>query len=262
MRMRETMATEYDPPMGMMLWEMTGLVSPYYPIQVARGTLRGEGYVYMKRRGRVQRRLLVEPSDPKTPLQLTRREAFGEAVHVWSSSELSDAQRAAWQGYALTHFWPGCTWKTPALAGMNGFRRVHVVRLALGMGVMRDPPLAPPPPAAARIAQEPAPDATSFAFRLEHRYAALKGARLQVEITPAMPTLRRMPCENQYRWACQDSLACHPQLKESGGVYVVRGARYEVEAGRRYGTRVSLVSPQGVPGETLTDTFIKDVGSL
>lgn len=246
------------PALGWVVFEQTGRVVPALPIETFRGTYRSEGYVYYAVGKETYRRQLVTPDDPKTALQLSKRELFGEAKKHWC--ELSEAQRKAWQEYALRCFWPGCKWKSPALCGMNGYGRVQVYRQALGLELGKEPPASAPPPAVSAIYQEPAPTPDSFSFRIEHKYSDFDGGYVLVELTRAMPSIRRKPRERDYAWACEESSRCLLPLEASGALYTLAGARFAVGEGERYGVRLTLISPEHVPGEERTADFIKQLG--
>lgn len=261
MRMRKPLETPLNRcEWGAPIWERTSLIQPYYPQEAFVGTWRPEAQVYFVRLGQLQRRKWLKPKDPKTCFQLPRRELWRQILRYWShSEEMSLAQRDQWQGYALRHFWPECSWRARNVAGMNAFERVHVVRLPLGMGFLPDPPREAPPARALELTQEPASAPDALAFRLRHGQKSLAGAFVLVEATEAMPTPRRKPCENQYKWACGETRSSFLELKASGESYELLATRFHVEAGRRYGLRVQLVSAQGVPGPRLCGDFVKEL---
>lgn len=224
-------------------------VSTFYPVSGYRGRIGKSPMVYFMRGSDCFARAYVRPRDPKSARQVESRARMAELSRAWST--LSAARRLEWESYGRRWF-PG-----QRSHGQNTFIKVSAFRPE----THNEAPLQPPPPAITGATEEVSGAPDAFAFRIIHPVKDCTAWRVLVRTTPASPTLARAPRERDFRWVCGHGVASLAQLPASGGVLRISGALQPVPAGARYGVRLRLVSPEGVPGPEIALDLIRQTGN-
>ncbi|MBX7247105.1 MAG: hypothetical protein K1X53_16530 [Candidatus Sumerlaeaceae bacterium] len=195
------------------------------------------------RRGQVVARARTKPRNPRTSDQVTSRGMHKAAAQHWGT--LAPPQFAAWKAYAARHF----------AADQRGaflvYCQVQYARQAMGLPLGTDAPTAGPPPAPLAITVLPSANPADFRFRITHRRARVARFRVRFDLTPAMPSPGRTPRKNELRMIRHVGPDSFLPLQPTNSIYTIKGARFSIPPGARFGVRVTIVNPDGVPGPPL-----------
>lgn len=87
------------------------------------------------------RRIRAIPTQPRTAAQMAQRARLTDVSAAWRG--LTDAQRAAWTGFATSFSVSNSLGQTIQLTGHQCFVKVNTVKLLLGEAITTAPPLLP-----------------------------------------------------------------------------------------------------------------------
>jgi hypothetical protein len=119
---------------------LRGLAINMKILDVPQSGTRGTTVSYKTRFGQITRQRVV-PRDPRTAVQVTRREAFGRARFLWGT--LAEKQRIAWNRVADgSRTRPHLNQSGP-LSGYLLFMKINCNQAAVGLEMLLDPPNAP-----------------------------------------------------------------------------------------------------------------------
>jgi hypothetical protein len=239
-----------------LLWNATCQIRPRPPVESVTGRVGREVIAFTRGETNVIRRYVI-PRDPKSESQLRRRRGMRLAAQAWRG--LPEPQIEAWNRWAAKRRSGGDG--SRGASGQNVFTGAAMTRHMMGLDLPVDAPASGPPPTPLHVVQEPTAGDDSFALRVHHGVKRVAGMRLLVEITDAMPTVRRKPRDPEFRpWSPDDAASFLP-LERDGALYVLDGARFAVAPGQRYGVRLTIVDESGVRGKRLTVDFLKPENS-
>lgn len=225
-----------------------------FPVASISGRIADGDVVLVKRGDKCYARKYSPPRNPQTKDQVAVRRFLAKATRSWGC--LTQAQRLGWEDYAQKCF---INTITGSVNGYNTFSKVQYYRQAYGLDLLFDPPGFPPPPAPVAVIQKSASAPDEFRFVVEHRVVERKGMLVAFEITPAMPSPGRKPRSIEFRMVRHVGPESFFPLLNPSGTYVIRGARFAVESGQRYGVRLRFITADGVPGAIHAGDFIKEV---
>ncbi len=238
---------------GNLLWGPTHGVRFPSPVVSASGRLRTDA-VYCVRDGAPYVREYVRPADPKTDRQMDHRGRIKTAGLEWKT--LSEEERQGWGRYAAAYLVPEKEGRFHGGDAANAFVKAQTRLLVWGDEPRREPPVLPPPPAPLLIAEEPAPAAGQYAFRVEHTLTDFEGFRFELRMTRATVNDRK-PREPEFCRAGETAEGSFFPLAESGAVYLLESPRFQIEPERRYGLGVKLFTREGMPGPELRADLIR-----
>ncbi|MBX7245934.1 MAG: hypothetical protein K1X53_10580 [Candidatus Sumerlaeaceae bacterium] len=213
------------------------------------GRPKNSHLVMYVRGGEVLARAHVTPRNPNTTDQQASRGMQTAAARHWGT--LTMAQFAAWDKYARRHF------RGAKLTGYLLFRQVQYMRLAMGLPLCANAPTSPPPPAPLKATVMAPTDPAQFDIQITHSQRRITDYRLRVDITPATPSRGRKPRATDFRMIRHVGPESFLPLQASKTIVTIPGARYRIPAGARFGLRLTILNPDGVPGPTLTLDLIR-----
>jgi hypothetical protein len=225
-----------------------------FPITAVSGRVGDSDIVIVKRGNKCYARRYAPPRNPQSKDQVTVRRFLSNATKAWGT--LSQAQREKWEAYAQRF---SAMVSDEEISAYNMFSKVQYYRQALGLALSFDPPSLPPPPSPNAILLRPAASPDEFRFQIVHQIVERKLYVVGFEITPAMPSPGRKPRSIEFRMIRHVGPESFFSLFPPSGVYIIRGARFAVDTGQRFGVRARIVSVEGVPGKPIEADFFKIV---
>ncbi len=256
-RTQKEIAQRPDPEdrFGEILYAPTNRIRPRAPLAGMSGHV-DKKTVYVMGANGTHRRRYVAPVFPNTPKQAEQNAFFTDSQQGWSAVGAED--RAGWQEFAEAHCFHDREARLTSSLGQNAYAQAQRNRLGWGGTMTSAPPTIPPPPAALAVEQVAAPSPEMFAVRIRHDLPSTAGFRVLFEMTPATKTLRRTPHEREFVWAGERREESFLPLGPDGAVYLLEAPRYFVEASRRYGIRIRLITPEGLAGPKTAGDFIRE----
>jgi hypothetical protein len=225
-----------------------------FPIASVSGRVGESDVVIVKRGNKCYARRYAAPRNPQTKDQVTVRRFLANATKSWGA--LTPRQRQGWEEYAekFSEMIAG-----EKLSAYNMFSKIQYYRQALGYGLLVDPPVLPPPPSPTAIKLRPAGAPDEFRFQIEHQVVERSQYVVGFEITPPMPSPGRKPRSIEYRLIRHVGPDSFFALLAPSGTYVIKGARFSVDNGQRFGVRARIISVEGVPSRYVEGDFLKIV---
>ena len=114
---------------------MAVVIGPLHSSE-ARGAVGG--LVYNSHRGRAYVKANTPPKTQYSPLQISTRLQMTPARELWPT--LSDADRAAWNHFALSHVFPHWTGSDLRISGWNWFCKINYRMTQFGLELLSTPP--------------------------------------------------------------------------------------------------------------------------
>ncbi|MDX1970986.1 MAG: hypothetical protein SFY68_00505, partial [Candidatus Sumerlaeia bacterium] len=158
---------------------------------------------------------------------------------------LTDAQREQWEAFATTAYPRD---KDGTGAGPNGqsvFNKLNWYRAVLGLSFLTSLPTGslPAPLISVTTGEMGAED--ELVFVVQHQ--ARPGIdRLLIETTPPLPRGSLKPRDNDYRLVKGLNPTSFITVAAPGTEYRITEIRSPVPAGRRFGLRISVLTPEGM----------------
>jgi hypothetical protein len=171
--------------------------------------------------------------------------------------DLSDAQREAWGAYARAYFPRDKDGTGAGPSGFAVFTKAAFYQQAAGLALPSAAPTVAPPAGASSLTLVPVDDEQVVTLRVAHPIVAVAGHRLFVELTAPITSPARRVQESDFRAAAGLNAASLPPLQASNADYVLGGLRFVYPEGSRFGARVRVISPLGVPGPVLSQTLVQ-----
>ena len=182
---------------------------------------------------------------------------FSTASKQWKN--LTDAQRTSWSIYAGTYFPNDKDGNGAGPTGQAVFLKAAWYQQASGLALPTDAPIEAPPAAPTGLTPLSNDDPLGISFQMTHSVTPTARHRVFVEITPALASAARHPQPQDYRSARGINVGSFPDLAASGSNYTVTGIRYPFAEGVRFGLRVTIISPDGIPSAAFSETVVKTI---
>lgn len=195
---------------------------------------------------------------PATIEQTLTRTYFSVATKQWK--ELTDGQRVDWQGYASAYF-PKVKKgkKGPGPSGQAVYNKASWYRLAAGLSLPAAAPTEPRPVPASDAAVVAVSAQEEVSITVDHAITDVTGYRLFVEITPQMISPARQPQPAEFRSVNGIGAASLPVLQASGLTYNFTAIRYALPDGARFGVRLTVINPSGIPSLQFVKVVNQDI---
>lgn len=192
----------------------------------------------------------VRTATAATAQQAIVRGIFSVVSKAWQTA--SEAQRAAWEAYARAFFAQDRDGSGAGPSGQAVFVKANSYRQAAGLAVQLAAPTVPPPAAPTAVTVDGAGSEAELVITVEHGLAgAPAGYRLFVEATAPLRSPARRPQPGDFRAAAGFGVDSLKPLLATGQAYTITPLRSPLNDGARFGLRVSIISPDGIPSAPL-----------
>lgn len=224
-------------------------VDTHFPFTGLTGHVKDGGLTFYMRNGTLIARAIGTQKRKRTEDQLIAQDFHTKAGRYYR--ELTPPQVAAWDAYARVHH-PGTK-----LTGQLVFLQVQFLRQCLGLSLSADAPSLGPPPGAIAVIAQGCQNSCEFCYGIRHGIQEPAGHFVRFDITKAMPSVARTPRATELRMIRHTGPDSFLPLERTGALYTIENARFAIPTGSRYGLRVTLITPEGVPGPAFTADLIR-----